>query len=743
MSKQTNYAWKYVSLGGVVRVQIDSGEAIAHLDELDPKKWTVLSCPTQGLEFDGVTLSMLDADSDGKIRINEVVDNAKWLTGIIKDNETLLGGSPCLPLEQIDQENPEGAQLYKSARQILSNLGLQKDCISVEEASDSVAIFADSKFNGDGIITPATEKDPELSQTIVDCVNTMGGVMDRSGVLGVDEPMVEAFYTALADYSAWKASASADKDTVFPYGDSTQAAQDACEALKDKISDYFMRCKLIRFDDAVSAAVDINADKVAAISDKNLSTCVDEIASYPLARPSKDRTLPLDGVNPAWQETFNTLKSLVLDSEFPGAESITEEQWGNVLAKLVPFQAWKDARKGAQVEALGLDRINGIIAADKKSALLELIAQDKALEAESTAIDKVNKLVHLYRDFYKFLSNYVILSDFYSLDPDQKAVFQAGELFIDERCCKLCLKVDNMAAHTDMAGLSGMFLIYCTCTSKTLGRTMDIVAVMTAGGIKNLRPGKNAVFYDREGNDWDAVVTKVIDNPINIRQAFFAPYVKFWNFCTEKLNKSAAEKDNAAVANLQSKADNVDVTAEGGAKKPAFDIAKFSGIFAAIGLAIGFITQACVSIAQGIAAISFWQLLLVILAIMLLISGPSCFIAWGKLRRRNLGPVLNANGWAINSAVKVNSVFGSTLTSVAKYPLVKGGDPFKKKTPLWRKILRVIIALVIVAAAVLYFICPCHKKTEAEPATTVEVENVTSAEAELAAEPAQDAVSEE
>ena len=56
--KQTKgYPWQYCSLGGVVRVNITSGEDIAHLGELDQKLWTVLSCPTKDLAFDERTLS--------------------------------------------------------------------------------------------------------------------------------------------------------------------------------------------------------------------------------------------------------------------------------------------------------------------------------------------------------------------------------------------------------------------------------------------------------------------------------------------------------------------------------------------------------------------------------------------------------------------------------------------------------------------------------------------------------------
>ena len=89
MAKNT-YDWKYVSLGGVPRVQIASGEDIAHLGELDQKKWTVLSCPTEGLEFPSETLKLIDTDGDGKIRVDEIVAAANWLCKVLKDKELLI-----------------------------------------------------------------------------------------------------------------------------------------------------------------------------------------------------------------------------------------------------------------------------------------------------------------------------------------------------------------------------------------------------------------------------------------------------------------------------------------------------------------------------------------------------------------------------------------------------------------------------------------------------------------------------
>ena len=42
--------------------------------------------------------------------------------------------------------------------------------------------------------------------------------------------------------------------------------------------------------------------------------------------------------------------------------------------------------------------------------------------------------------------------------------------------------------------------------------------------------GRNGIFFDRLGHDWDATITKIIENPISIRQAFFAPYKRAIRF---------------------------------------------------------------------------------------------------------------------------------------------------------------------------------------------------------------------
>ena len=732
--KDGKYEWSYCSFGGVVRVNVRNGEDIAHLGELDKKLWTVLSCPTEGLEFPTETLKLIDTDGDGKIRVDEIIAAANWLCSVLKDKELLIKAPDTLKLSDINTDVEAGAKLEKSARQILSNLKLEKDEISVADTSDSVAIFAETAFNGDGIITDASTQDAHLKEVIAAVAASIGSATDRSGVAGITADHIEAFYTALADYAAWQAAATAD---IFPYGDNTQAALDAAYALKEKVDDYFMRCKLIAFTELAAPAVDVSAERITAISDHNLSAEAEEIASYPLARPAKDGILRFDGINPAWKARFDAFKEL---ADLKG-EGIAEKEWNELIASFGPYIAWKDSKKGAEVEPMGLEEVNKLLKADDKAALLELVASDKALEDEANSIDEVNKLTHLVRDFYQLLRNYVILSDFYSPDQTVMSVFEAGKLYIDQRCCRLCVRVADMGKHADMAGRSGMFLLYCACTSKTTGKSMNIVAVMTDGSTRNLRPGTNGVFYDRDGLDYDATIVRVVENPLSIKQAFWAPYVKFWNWITGLMNKSAAEKDAKAMESLQTGAEAA--PADAAAKKQPFDIAKYAGIFAAVGMAIGLLGAAIAALVAGLAKLPWWSFFLIILGIMLLISGPSCFIAWGKLRRRNLGPVLNANGWAVNSNVIVNIPFGRTLTSIAKYPKVKMDDPYKPKAPLWWRILRWVLLVAVIAFGVLFFTdnlkcigLPFHKEKPVEE--QVEEAAEAAPEAEISLEEAEE-----
>ena len=118
--------------------------------------------------------------------------------------------------------------------------------------------------------------------------------------------------------------------------------------------------------------------------------------------------------------------------------------------------------------------------------------------------------------------------------------------------------------------------------------------------------------------------------------------------------------------------------------------------------------------ALAVAVLNRSQEDLAALGIMALISGPSMVIVWLKLRQRNLGPILDASGWAVNARVKVNIPFGRSLTGIAKLPPGASRslqDPYRDKSArgkLWFWRILVLIAAVLVAYYVLktYLLAP-------------------------------------
>jgi hypothetical protein len=720
------HIWQFSRVGGVNRVNLETGMDLVSLEHLDQKLWTALSCPVHGMEIDSKTLELIDKDKDERIRVPEILEAVNWITSLIKDPNDLIKENNSLPLSAIDESKEEGKILLASAKQILANLGKPDvDKITVEETSDSVRIFADTKFNGDGIITEDSAEDESIKKLINDIISCIGSETDRNGKQGVSIDHINDFYKNCEDYSNWHTKAEADLKKILPFGDSTSDALAAYTTIKSKIEDYFLRCRLAEFD---SGSVDIlNSlnSRYEELSTKDLTLCIDEIAGFPLLKIEAKKPLPLTkGINPAWEKALDNFKDLVIAPQYPDKDSITESELQEIDKKFDAYLNWQSEKAGAAVEILGLAYVRELLSGNTKEILFSLIELDKALENNTNNIFQVDKLVRYYRDLYSLLNNYVTFHDFYS--PNEKAIFQAGSLYIDQRCCDLCIKVSDMPKHNAIAGSSGICLIYCNCFSKTKNEVMTIAAALTDGDFDNIEVGRNAIFYDRQGDDWDATIVKVIENPISIRQAFWSPYRKVSKFISKQIEKVASAKEKEVDSTTTSHIEKTSAKVDSGIKEsvqassetavpasapvaPApqqpFDIGKFVGIFAAISLALGAIGSVIASILTGFFGLAWWKMPIALAGIILCISGPSMILAWLKLRKRNLAPLLDANGWAINARATINIAFGATLTHLATLPensKLNLIDPFAKKKKPWLLIFFIFMFTLGVATYLLW-----------------------------------------
>ncbi len=690
----TVHVWKFVRTGGLDQVLLDSGADLAYLGSLDPKLWVALACPTKGLEFDEKTLQLIDADKDGRVRVPEVIAAVKWALVRLKNADDLTRGGAALPLEAIDDSVPDGRTVLASARQILASLGKADATeITVEDATDTARIFGKTLFNGDGIVPAESAGSPALKQVIADIMATEGSKPDRSGLAGVDEALVERFFADLAAYADWHAKGAGA--LVMTLGDKTPAAAAALRAVAAKVDDYFNRCRLAAFDTRAAGHLNRAESEFAALAGRDLSALGPEIAALPLARIEAGRPLPLtEGLNPAWSGAVaQFLADTVAVAIGAGKTTLTDAEWAALKARVAGFEGWNAAKAGGAVEKLGIARVREILGGGARKEIAALLARDLALAGEMAAIDNVDRLTRYYRDLARLLKNFVNFADFY--DPAFAAIFQAGTLFLDSRHCDLCVRVEDVGAHAALALMSKCYIAYCDL--RRPDDTMKIAAVFSNGDSDFLMPGRNGLFIDRKGRDWDATITKVIDNPISIRQAFWSPYKKFVRFIEEQVAKRAATDESASDAKLASAAAN----ANQGAVKPEpkkIDI----GTVAALGVAVGAIGGAIGAIVTGLARLAPWQLPLVLVALILLISLPSMLIAWLKLRQRTLGPILEANGWAINGRVKINIPLGTSFTALARLPANSRRslkDPYEDKDAARRRRWTIAVLLLIAAAA--------------------------------------------
>jgi len=420
-----------------------------------------------------------------------------------------------------------------------------------------------------------------------------------------------------------------------------------------------------------------------------------------VARREANKPLSLVvGINPAWCAKIEAVRNAVIRPLLGDKQSITAAEWATLCTRFDAFDAWQGAKPASKIGELGIDRVRAIIASDHQMMIDSIIAQDKAVESEINSIRSVERLVRYQRDLFKLANNFVSFREFYS--GKKKAIFQVGTLYLDGRSCELCIKVEDVNAHAAYANSSGVCLAYCELERNGGKEKMSVAAAFTAGDSDFLMVGRHGIFYDRKGQDWNATIVRISDHPISIRQAFWSPYKNLSKMIGEQMQKLAASKANAVenkLATTVASAPSVATAAPAPTAapvKPPFDVGKFAGIFAAIGLAIGAIGGILATVVGGILSLELWQIPLAVIGLMLTISLPSMVLAWFKLKRRNLGPILDACGWAINARVLINIPFGTSLTAL---PVLPSGahrslvDPYAEEKSVWPYVL-VIIAVI-------------------------------------------------
>jgi len=659
----------YFRAGGVDQVLIRNGGDIAHIGELDQKLWVALACPTRGIEFDSRTLDFIDTDHDGRIRPPELIAACEWACAHLRDADLLIEGGDGIALGDMRQPDGDEFSLADEARHMLRLLNQETaSIITLADVARRRDMLAAMRFNGDGIVAPETADDGPVRRTIERIASTHGTVKDSSGREGVDRARAEAFFAdaeALRRWHAGEGSAACDGGAML------QAAE-AVGAVREKVDDFFARCRLAAYDLQALPALNASAQTYEALAQQSLTLHDARIASLPLAPAAPGRTLPLRAhVNPAWSEALARLQHKavlpVLGQAAEPPDQLDEQQWNALKERVECCRAWLAAKPVSPLSGVDAQTIDALLGT--RDAVMALIAQDEEVGPHNARLHDLEKLLRLKRDLLRLLENFVSFKAFYLREG---AAFQAGTLYLDSRSCDLTVRVDDVKQHAVLAGLAKTCLAYCEC--RRGAEKMNIVAAFTAGDVDFLFVHRNGVFYDRQGRDWDATITRLIENPTSVAQAFFSPYKKFVRMIEEQVAKRAAASEARAQGVLGSLASTVasadTKTAPGAAASATARLPGSRidvGTVAALGVALGSISAVLVALFSKFIDLGQW-IPIAIAGVVLAISGPSMLIAWLKLRQRSLGPILDASGWAINGRMKVSVRFGALLSKTGHAP---------------------------------------------------------------------------
>jgi len=665
------YKWKFFKSARCVQVKLETGEDLAALKELDQKLWTVLAASTDGLRFDPATLKLLDSDGDGRIRVPEVRAAVEWMKVRFKSLDFLFKGKDSLALSDIDDSTDEGKALLKSFKNILLRADKAESSeIALADVMSTKDIFNAQPFNGDGVVTAKSTSDADVSAAVASIVSCTGGVPDRSGEAGVDQATADAFFADAADYIAWKAGA----DAAAVIGEGTAAGYAALQAVEEKIDEFFTPPE-----------------------------------DMPLVTNEPDIELPLtQGVHPLWLGKFREFAKVAVAPALgvETAEKLSRDDWAAVKAKFAPYAAWVGAKAGASVEGVGDDALAALVKDGKMQAKVnDLIQKDLALAGEYDRLVDCERALRYAANLSTWLCNYVNQANLY--DTERDCVFRTGTLYIDGRACELCFHVADEGAHSALAERSKCCLLYAKLMRRATGETREVCAVITAGYTSSLYAGRNGIFYDCDGNDWDAVVAKVVESQVSLKEAFWAPWVKIGTTIAEQCKKFLSSKQDAAVAKV---GDGVTAAASAPAAPavqpaPASNGAAIASSVAALGVGVGMAGAACAGLIGLVAGLPAWKVLAGVVAIILLVSLPSVILTWFKLRARDLGAILNACGWAVNRPLYFSLGLARTFTRPATMPVgaAVARDPYAKYGWVKWVLLLLVVALGAAAAACWYF----------------------------------------
>lgn len=657
---------RFRNFGGIYQFVVESADDLAQIHELDPARWAATSAPLRDLQCDAAFLAHVDAEHTGRVRAAQIIKARDWLFERLAQRKVLTERVEVIALDTLKGDGP-GEKLRAAATRVNREQKVAEPSkITLADVRAFKAGYAKFLANGDGVVPPDVVPEAEVAAFLRDIIAAVGSVKDRGGGDGIDAALLEKFTTQGRAYLDWTGKA---KDAAV-WGDDTATAAALCAKLDAKLEEYFLHCDLLRQETPADTVLKLKEDELRALRAKDAAAIEAYLTASPLAAPDARGVLRLDGaVNALFRADLADLKAKVLSRALGASvNELTREAWRKARATFAPWSDHEKAKPAGAFDPIGAAKLKTLLDGPLPARVTHYIELDKAAAPELEQVDDVEKLLLYVRWIVDLANNFVNFSTIYR--PGGHALVDRGSLVIDGRRLDFCVRVFDRGAHKPVASESLIFLVYAKVMEKEGGgETFEIVAPVTGGEKGRLRVGKRGVFYDNDGKDWDAEILEIVENPISVREAMFAPFRRASKFVSDKVEAWVASKAEAQQQGLSSATESAVTQAQEQAARvgeapapptppgPPAPPAPSEGLnvntlILGGGVALAGLGAVLASLFNALTSLSGW---LAIFGVVGAVMASSALLAWLKLRKRDVSVLLEASGWAVNVHTNVTA----------------------------------------------------------------------------------------
>ncbi|MBT3379158.1 MAG: hypothetical protein HN742_13415 [Lentisphaerae bacterium] len=698
--------------GRTHQLRIETADDLRDVLELDESLWCATGAPISAYRCDAKFLQLVDHNTDGRIHTEELHAAIRWVLDSLSDYSGLTEKTDVLPLAAIRGDTPAGAALLRSAKYVLQALEIPDGVsISLGQLRGYMATVKTRPLNGDGVIVAEACKTPETAEFIGAVLSATGGTDEAGGKKGVSEKNLKDFVAAVPALLDWRARGNVDPESETAehllFGADTGAVHDVLVEHAADVDLFFRLCGLVAYDARTMPRVgglDANASALNPATPAEIDAY---LQSLPIASPTADGVLPLDeaSINPLFRGWISRFRDQVVQRILGEIESIDLPAWQQIRAALAPYQAYLAEKKVAIVDALPTEKLEHYRNPAFEKEALELIAADKEVAEIMNGLQQLERLILYHRYLLDLANNFVSFPDLY--DVKGQAMFEVGALIMDGRWFGFAVKVDNVAAHSAVAKKSSLFVMYVEVTPPT-GTKMTVAVAATSGTKGNLGVGKRGVFFDTSGQEHDAKVVQVIENPVSLREALAVPFLRLWALAEGKIESwsgGAGKKLDTEFNKLLAAP----------AAAPAAPAGRPGGGLVGVGVVAAALGSSFAFVIKTISSMSPQQVVGGVATAALLVVFPISLIAVLKLRRQDLSALLEGCGWAVNVRMRLNRGQRQDFTHCVDYPEGAEGTPKRH----W---LRMTIVALLLIATLVGGVRSCRALSGAPPAVEPQAE---------------------